>query len=394
MAETVNKTGEKNDDYIDVAKNADYQNQSKEYYREFLNWRSSGNNPYAYYFVRRKSEHSYVDGKGYVSISPEDTEKKVLKRCCRLIAMTMLTFVIFGFLEIFYASMYTGEVTLSLTKVLSTERYDLYDVPLSVSSAVCGIRTMKYAVPILIFILDTKIPKAVFLPKEDKKFSSMKDCAIVMALMTASFCRIANDGLSAIGNRLGIGVYGFDYIGSSDFASTFIFGFVNCIVISALTEVLFRGLILQTMRQFGDVIAFVICCVAEVFSSFDFMGFGYSVCLGIVITLFTLRTGSIRTAIGMRISATSLFFILDIMKVYLDKSYAGIAANGVCFIIIAISLVIYSRITLSQNFSFNVNNSKTHLSVAKKLSIFFSHSGIMLWLIIDISVAVFAIRFV
>ncbi len=394
MAGAVNKPKEKNDDYIDVAKNADYQNQSKEYYREFLNWRSSGNNPYAYYFVRRKSEHSYIDGKGFVSTSPEDTEKKVLKRCCRLIAMTMLTFVIFGLLEIFYASIYTGEVTLSLTKVLSTESFDLYDVPLSVSAAVCGIRTMKYTVPILIFILDTKIPKAVFLPKEDKKFSSMKDCALVMALMTASFCRIANDGLSVIGSKLGIGVYGFEYVGSSDFTSTLLFGIINCIVISALTEVLFRGLILQTMRQFGDVIAFVICCVAEVFSGFDLIGFGYTACLSIIITLFTLRTGSIRTAIGMRISATSLFFVLDLMKVYLDESYSEVVANGVCFVIIAISLVIYSRITLSQNFSFNVNNSKTHLSIAKKLSIFFSLSGIMLWLIIDISVAVFAIRFI
>lgn len=390
----VQTRSKKDDDYIDVAKNADYQNQSHEYYREFLNWRSSGDNPYAYSFVRRKNEYSYVDGKGYVSNDPGDKEKKVLKRCCRLIAMTMFTIILFSLAEMFYVSMYYKTFVFSTTKVLYGQSVETYDVPMSLCLGICLIRSLKYIIPTLIFILDTRIPGEVFLPKADKMFPNMTACAFVMALMAASFCRISNDVLAYIAEKIGIGVYRFDYMYSSNPLVTIAFGFCNCILLSVLSEVLFRGLILQTMRQFGDMFAFIICCVTEAFCGFDILGYGSTICIGIIITLFTLRTGSIKTAIGMRISATTLFFLLDTVGVYLEKNYAMIAEAGVCLIIIAISLVIYSRVTLAQNFSFNVNNSKTHLSIAKKLSIFFSHSGIMLWLIIVLTVALFSLRFV
>lgn len=392
--ENTKTKNKKDDDYIDVAKNADYQNQSHEYYREFLNWRSSGDNPYAYSFVRRKSEHSYVDGKGYVSNDPSDKEKKVLKRCCRLIAMTMLAIMLFSLAEMFYVSMYYKTFVFSVTKVLYSQPMDTYDVPMSLCLGICVIRSLKYIIPILIFMLDTRIPGEVFLPKADKMFPNMTACAFVMALMAASFCRISNDVLAYIAGKIGIGVYRFDYMYSANLFVTVVFGLCNCVLLSALSEILFRGLILQTMRQFGDMFAFIICCVSETFCGFDMLSYGNTICIGIIITLFTLRTGSIKTAIGMRISATTLFFLLDIVGVYLSESYAEIAEAGVCLIIIAISLIIYSRVTLAQNFSFNINNSKTHLSIAKKLSIFFSHSGIMLWFILALTIGVFSLRFV
>lgn len=391
MAELKNKT---NDEYIDVAGNADYQNQSKIYYREFLNWRSSGNNPYAYSFVRRKNEHSYVDGKGYISKNPQEIESKVLKRCCRLIAMTMFTILLLSLVEIFYVSIYMKSLTLSATKTIYSEPYERYDVPMTLCLVICGMRILKLLLPILVFVLDTRIPREVVLPKGDRDYKSLSSCAYVMALMTASFCKIASEVLAAVCEKLGVGVYRFEYMYSDDVIPTILFGLCNCIVISALHEILFRGLILQTMRQFGDMFSFIICCVAEAFCGFDITSIGYTICIGIVITLFTLRTGSITTAIGMRITATTFFFALDLMNVYFDESAVAVAEVFVCITIIAVSLIIYSRITLAQNFSFNINNSKTHISIAKKLAIFFSHSGIMLWLIITLTVSVLAIRFV
>ncbi len=383
-----------NDEYIDVAGNADYQNQSKEYYREFLNWRSSGNNPYAYSFVRRKNEHSYVDGKGYVSKNPKEIESKVLKRCCRLIAMTMFTIFLMSIVEIFYTSIYMKSLTLSATKTIYSEPYDRYNVPMSLCFVICGMRIMKLLLPILVFMLDTKIPREVVLPKGDREYKTLTSCAYVMALMSASFCRISSEGLAFACEKLGVGVYRFEYMYSDEVVPTLIFGLCNCVIIAALHEVLFRGLILQTMRQFGDMFSFIICCVAEAFCGFDITSIGYTICIGIIITLFTLRTGSITTAIGMRITATSFFFALDLMNVYFDESAVAVAETLLCVAIIAVSLIIYSRITLAQNFSFNINNSKTHLSIAKKLTIFFSHSGIMLWLIITLTVSVLAVRFV
>lgn len=376
-------------EYIDVAGNAKYQNQSKAYYNEFLNWRSSGHNPYAYSFVRRKSEHSYVDGQGFVSRTPQETERRVLRRCCRLIAMTMFSIIIFTVAEMIYCASITAQETFSLSKITYSQQLSEYDVTLLECAILCGIRVLKYLIPILIFILDTKIPKAVMLPKADKTIPDMAACAFVMALMATVFCRIAAGMLSQICENMGLEVYRTDYIYSSDILSTLLFGLCHCVIISVLTEILFRGLILQTFRQFGDMFAFVVCCTAESFSSFDLSSLGYSLFLGIMITLFTLRTGSIKVAMGMRISSAVLVYALNIIDVYVPQNMAAITENIVCFIIIAVSLTIYAKVTTGQNFSFNVDSSKTHLSIPRKLVIFLSDNLIMLWLIIILSGGIF-----
>lgn len=377
------------DEFIDVARNAQYQNQSKRYYNEFLNWRSSGNNPYAYSFVRRKSEHSYVDGQGFVSRTPQEVEKKVLKRCCRLIAMTMFSIIIFTIAEMIYSAAVTSQATFTLSKVTYSHSLSDYDVSLPECAVLCLIRVLKYLLPILIFILDTRIPVAVMLPTADKKIPDMAACALIMALMATIFCRIAAGILAMVCSNVGLEVYRADYIHSSDILSTLLFGVCQCVIISILTEILFRGLILQTFRQFGDMLAFIVCCIAEGFSRFDISSLGYNLCLGIIITLFALRTGSIKVAISMRISSSLLVYILNMIDVYVPQNVAALTESIICFIIIAVSLTIYAKVTTAQNFSFNVNSSKTHLSIPRKLVIFLSDNLIMLWLIIVLSVGIF-----
>lgn len=376
-------------DYIDVAKNAAYQNQSKYYYNEFLNWRSSGNNPYAYSFVRRKNEHSYIDGQGFVSKTPEDAEKRVLSRCCRLISMTMFTVIFFWIAEIIYTLRVGDFPGFCATKLPYGEEPDPKGASLGVCAVICGIRVLRYLVPIAIFLLDTKLPKAVMLPRSDKKLPDMTACAFVISLMTGAFCLCANDLMSAVMGKLGLTAYRFDYMYSNDPLVTLLFGAVHCVVISVLTEVLFRGLILQTFRQFGDMFAFIVCVVAETFGSPDMSSLGYTAFIGIIITLFTLRTGSILTAIGMKITTVSYIYIMDTVRMYMPQGAAQKAECIASFIVIAVSLVIYARLTSSQNFSFNIDNSRTHLSLERKLVIFLSKNSVMLWLIIILTCGFF-----
>ena len=390
MTEHEKKDGyDDKDDYIDVAKNAEYQNQSRYYYNEFLNWRSSGKNRYAYSFVRRKSEHSYVDGQGFISKTPEETEQRVLHRCCRLVAMTMFTMILFTIAEIIYVAGYTGGECFTLSQVFYGQPLSTYNVPLAVCGVICAIRVLKYLIPILIFVLDAKIPKAVMLPKADKKIPDMAACSLVMALMVTIFCRHAGSWSSYIFRFFGTNALRSDFVYSDDILSVLLFGLCNCIVTAALSEILFRGLILQTLRQFGDMFALIVCCVSATFCSFDLSSAGYTFCMSIIITLFTLRSGSIMVAIVMKMSSLLLNFALNMIEVYVPEKSAVLTEYIVCFIIIALSLVIYARVMLSRNFSFNIDTSKTHLSLSRKLIIFLSDNMIMLWLIFTLSGGIF-----
>lgn len=388
------QTTNTDNDYIDVAKNADYQNQSPIYYREFLNWRSTGNNQYAYSFVRHKKEHTYIDGKGFVSKTPADVEKKVLKRCCSLLAMSLIAFLIVSIGEIIFISNYMGKLTFSLSRALYSEPLNLNDVPFRISGIICLFRIAKYLLPILIFKLDSGLPKEVMLPKSAERHQELSMCAIVFCMLMLVICRFANRGFAEIADLLGIGVYQFEFLYSSDKLSMLIFAFVECIVTAILIEVFFRGLVLQTFRQFGDMFAFIVCCIANAFSTLDATSIGYTVFISIIITMFTLRTGSIATAIIMRISINILNFVFSLMALYISSDYAKIAEYAVCIIIIAASLIIYSRMTNGQSFSFNINNSKTQLTISKKFIVLLSSSPFTLWIILIMFFCFFTIRIV
>lgn len=379
----------KNSEYIDVAKNAAYLNQSKLYCNEFLNWRSSGNNPYAYSYVKRINEHSYVDGQGYVMKSPGDVEKKVLRRCCRLVTMTVFTMILFALVEMIYSAAVVEDGGYTVTKVPYGQPLDSLSVPLGVCAVVSALRVLKYLTPILICVLDTRLPRAVMFPEADHRNPDIFACAMVMSLMATIFCLQAESVLAGVLGSFGARSYRLDFIYSDNVFAVILFGIVNCIAVSILNEILFRGVILQTFRQFGDLFAFIVCCTAEIFSGLDLSSTGCTACISIIITLFTLRTGSIRAAVGMRIGSSLLVFILNIVEVYLPSGTSEMTEIIICFIIVAVSLIIYARVTTGQNFSFNIDSSRTNLSLERKLIVFFSNSPIMLWLIMVISGGIF-----
>ena len=84
---------------INVIDEFDYSTQSDEYNVEFRNWRKKLSNPYTYNYSKNVKEQTFVDGQGFVSTSPQDSEKEVIYRVFQILGNVLLIYL---FIEIVF----------------------------------------------------------------------------------------------------------------------------------------------------------------------------------------------------------------------------------------------------------------------------------------------------
>ena len=78
---------------IDVVEEFDYSTQNESYNKNFRKWRKNKNNPYAFNFSTNKKERIFIDGKGFVSNSPAESEHETISRIFFIIGTAMLLWV-------------------------------------------------------------------------------------------------------------------------------------------------------------------------------------------------------------------------------------------------------------------------------------------------------------
>ncbi|MBE6837028.1 MAG: CPBP family intramembrane metalloprotease [Ruminococcus sp.] len=380
-------------DYIlDIAKSSSYQNQTVEYYKDYSDWRLKKNNKYAYTYVKDVREKTYVDGKGFVSDGPDKAEKIALSNCFKLVSCLLIIPQIFTFLEDYIISKALGYDFKNLYYVGSTSyiiNYSFSSVALS-----CIMHIIKMVVPIVLFFVITKIPKSVVLPKAKTSDYELSISAIAFILMGTIIGKSINLLLGQAFSFVGIGVTDFVLVDFSDVKSVLVYAFCEYIIMSILVEVLFRGIILQLFRQFGDMFALLVSCITNVLFFNDVTLIGYLTLTTVIIGLFTLRSGSIYTAIAMRISARLVVMVISICRFYIGEDIALWVEIIVSIVIISFALVVYSRMISKKLCDFNVTDSYTHLSTKTKFVVMFSTTTVIVWLVLTLVLMIFSVRFV
>ena len=151
------------------------------------------------------------------------------------------------------------------------------------------------------------------------------------------------------------------------------------IIVPIIQEILFRGVILQTFRQFGDTFAILITAFVNGLCYYDITYLPFVVCCSAVLGLFTIRTGSVVTAISMSICAHITNFVLSYIVIY-DLPYAKIAEVIVCAAIVGASLVMYSRLTSFGDWTFNIQHDNSFMTMKKRVKSFIATNSIAVWI--------------
>lgn len=295
---------------INVIDEFDYSTQQKDYNRHFIEWRKNKDNPYAYNLSIDKKESVYVVGQGFVDTSVADAEITILSKILGVIGVAVLSLLLIE--DVF------DKLFVALLDLIGL------DVHCSISSAlIYGGRTEVVITLILITLAKFIVPLAIVhkkfrMPKQIRRPCSLKDpaelistiCVAMMLSVIASFAFGFLDEMK--------GIYSFFLAYNADVSvwnqGEFVaYAFVDIVVVSVISELLFRGAMLTALRQFGDVYAIIITSVIAGLCTQDLSVMFGTMGISAVCAIGTLRSGSIMTAITTRMAYKIFLLILTII---------------------------------------------------------------------------------
>ncbi len=303
----------------------------------------------------------------YQIFPPEYFEKKALKKTA---LFTGLLFVLYLASSLFvgtFSLMLPGILKMDVTTVAGAEAAE------QLANMVSYILTI--ITPFGIYMLCTRIPVRVAFPLRRPRLSLALP-AIPLTLGASVIGIIIASVLMTMFASLGL-----DYDLSSatlPVPTTPVAQVLYLICISVLPaifeEFAFRGVLMQSLRRHGDMVALVVSSI--VFSLFhgNFMQIPNTFILGMIMGFFALRTDSLITSMLMHFFNNFLVSVFDMFVLSgadeIQYALGTLALLGFYVIIGALALVYF---LVKQKHIFKLFPSYTYLSTGKKITAILTH---------------------
>ncbi len=152
-----------------------------------------------------------------------------------------------------------------------------------------------------------------------------------------------------------------------------------------LEELLFRGYILRSMRQFGDSFAIVASSAAFGLIHYTFTRDLRSFVLGLVLAYFVIRSGSLWTAVTARFACILLNFAVDCLPRLFPGALSTFFSSCLFLVILALGLLSFIQFCRMDGNPFILSSGHTATRISRKLLRFFGNAfvviAIVLWVI-------------
>ena len=385
--------GRRNKDYlIDVAKQHKYRNQSEEYQRKYLKWRTDPKNPYGYTFIHDSRIRTYVDGEGFYEETAVSSERTALKNCYRVLGASLLIMAAVAFVRYlvmwlafgidFAGRTYHSEISVDNTSLSTGAAYTML-----------SLNILEYLLPVVFLSASTRMPMKIAVPlRKSKKISSVS--SVMMMLVIMAIGRAVNNILAWLLNMINIDIPYYDYIKAASPTAEIICSLGQHVVIAVLIEIILRGYLLQMLRQFGDEFAVVITATAGCLLLYDITQAGYMFCVGIYTGIITIRSGSIKNACIMRIIARYVNYILTFISSLVGDYWGAVIELVTCGLILASALPVYINLNKRRRWSFDVNSAETSITRGEKYRMMLTTPWFWFWLIPALAMSVMLIRII
>lgn len=339
--------------------------QDKAYNEMFKAWRRQRRDSIGFYYVSKPNELTYLDGYGFVTDYPEAAERNALRRVMNVIGTTM---IILGVIDLLYK--YAAP---NLLAAFGADIYfDKYTKTFYGNEwLILGIDAffsiIKRLIPLLYVYKKMQMPVKVMIPTRITNKTLFR-YAIPAMLFTAGCCTAASGVYDRILAFCGISKDKLFDIPDSK-AVLVLFLIVHIIVIPIISEIHTRGALLQLLRQFGDGFAIVVTALLTALITYNLSTFCYVFVTSIVIGYFTVRTGSVVTAVLMRITAAAISFGLFMISEFVSEEDAGLIVMIVLFVMLTVGLVSFVKLLINDSNSFALSFKKRYLRFSDKCGI-------------------------
>lgn len=282
------------------------------YNGNFKKWRKNKDNPFAFNFERNSREKIFNESRGFETPSQSDAGKKVLGSIMRETGIVMLIVVVFQSI--------IGKLTIAVLDLIGVNIHTTF-----FSSGVYGGGAEIVLTTVAIAVATLLVPviylhKRMKMPMKAGIMHTVRDSAEIIASIGFAmiFCTIVclpaaySSGTKDIYTYFSATEADVSAWGQKEFVVYVIF---DVVILSILTELLFRGGIFSALRQFGDITAIIITTAMTVFLTGDFFAMPAALLMSIVSSVGMLRSGTIFTAIIVRIVYKMYQLALVILEV-------------------------------------------------------------------------------
>ncbi len=324
-----------------------------------------------------EQQYTYVNGLGFLPETPKQQERKQLVLQYNIlmfailifyflrvgIAIPVVRFLIFCGFEV-KVNLYTGALIFSETAT-------------QIGVIICD--TMTYLVPALLIWLSLRrhvsFKRMFSMPYPGNWFYGL--FIIIGASFVADFVNYLFVRLLRSGGLL---VGGSGYSVPEDFWAFVLFLLSTTLFSAFLEEFLFRGVILYSMRRFGDITAVIVstCLYALIQPRMDSMV--YAFLMGMIFAYFTLKSGSFLLSFLASFLLKGLDLFLWMIESGTPSHRLRILVGILLLVLLFVSLLAFIRFVLKDRTAFTIYDRETNLTNRTKLKYFFTNVGF--WMIV------------
>lgn len=318
------------------------------------------------------NEHIYIAGYGFSPKPPFLIEQKLIAHCSAATSLCLI-----GFL--FLSSFLTQLCNQLLQRFTPIPLYSVIAEPGQQFSMLFG-SIGALTIPFFLYALHTQIPFNSALPLRRVPIRLIAT-AVMMSLSVSVIGIYASEAFSHLFSAFSIYFYEPILVLPEDIIGT-VFYVLNLTVVPAIfEEIAFRGVLMQSLRRFGDSFALLTSSILFALVHISPLSMPNAFLMGLVIGYFVLFTGSVHT--GMIIHLVHNLFSLLISQLgNLDHSVANIIFLSIQVVYVVLGIIAVLLLLRSYDNMFALKRSNTINRSSQKLRCFFCTLPFMLFLIV------------
>ncbi|MGN1136184.1 MAG: type II CAAX prenyl endopeptidase Rce1 family protein [Oscillospiraceae bacterium] len=339
--------------------------QDKTYNEMFKAWRKQRKDTVGFYYVSNPNELTYLDGYGFVTDYPEAAERNALRKVMNIVGMTM---ILLGVIDIFYKYA-VPDILAAFGADIYFDRYTkiFYGNEWLILFIDTFFSIIKRLIPFVYIYKKLKMPIKVMIPTKITNKTLFKYAVPVM-LLAVGLCSAASGVYGKMLSYLRIQPEKLFYNPESK-AVLVLFLIVHIIIIPVISEIHTRGALLQLLRQFGDGFAIVFTALLTALISYNINSFCFIFITSVIIGYFTVRTGSVITAVLMRITVHAISYGIYMIDEMVNEDIQGLVIMLVLFVTIGAGLVCFIRLLCKHSDCFGLNFKSRYLGLSDKFGI-------------------------
>lgn len=308
--------------------------------------------------------------------TPEEKEKKAIKKTAMLIGLSCLimTGITYFWGTAYFALMKAFGIDIS-------EAYKIANDPFVLQFLQIMISTIMFIPSFMVVfkIGGYSISRIVSFLKPEK------GTVIPIILIGAGFCSFANVSVYIAGSvfsSLGI-EYSVDRAEDPNGILGFIISFIATAIVPALVEEFAcRGIILGSLRKFGDGFAIIVSSVIFGLIHGNFEQIPFAFLIGLILGFVTVKTGSIWLACAIHSLNNAVSVIFGYLSQLADSNIQGLVYNIYSALSLIVGIIGIYLLAKRKEDTFKLSGAQTQASEAKKHKWFFTQPVIIILTVI------------